>query len=69
MNAIISITEVDLVQIEKVAYKKKSLLGIFSWWVKVSAKKLRDDIYITTNRDIENVYLNGKLFSSTSIKE
>lgn len=59
MIATIQETECDLVRVEKVAYKKKSLLGIFEWYVKVSTTKMHDDIYITTTRIFDDVYVNG----------
>lgn len=52
-------TYCDMVRTEKVVYKKKSLLGIFEWYVKVSAEKLRNDIYINTKMDFEDVIVNG----------
>lgn len=35
-----------------------------TWWEKVSERSLGNDIYITTNREIRNVYLNGELLQA-----
>jgi hypothetical protein len=47
----------NLVRVEKVVYERKTLLGIFSWYVKVSTEKLHDDIFVYCGRDIENIHI------------
>jgi hypothetical protein len=46
--------------------EKKGYFMFFpvSKWVKVSEKHVGDDIYIETDKEIRNVYLNGELLKS-----
>jgi len=56
-------TFVEVIETQRVKYKPHQFL-FFSWLEKISAIKLRRDIEIMTNDDIENVYFNGKLLSN-----
>ena len=48
---------------EETYMKRVSSWWIFKteWWEKVSEKHVGNDIFIVTDREIRDVYLNGKL--------
>lgn len=61
-------TYVDMSQLQEVRYRRKTLWGLFSWWVEVSSKKARNDLYIITNESIDKIYLNGELLEQSRKK-
>jgi len=67
MNTSSKNTQIEVIESNLVKYKKQSFL-FFSWYVKVSATKIRNDIVIETNDEIENIYFNGKLLELTDGK-
>ena len=55
---------VRVIETNAVDYKKHSFL-FFSWYVKVSSTKIRNDLFIATNDNFDSVFINNKAYKLT----
>lgn len=54
-------TNVRGVREEVVKYvKERRFFGLITWWRKVSAEKISNDLVILTDDKFDNIFLNGK---------
>ena len=55
-------TFIEVIETQKVKYRKESFL-FFSWFVRISAYKIKKDIFISTNDDIDNIFFNDQFIN------
>lgn len=61
-------SQVELVKVERVTYKTKDLLGVFSWLERESATHIGDETHIITNAELKDIYVNGKSLLKSGLK-
>lgn len=55
-------THIELSERQRVTYERRTALwGLIEWYVKVKADTIGKDIFILTDVEVDNVYLNGEL--------
>lgn len=52
---IIKVTEVELIETNRVQYLKKSFLGIFDWYETVYSERLKTTMTVNTDREISQI--------------
>ncbi len=60
-TAIKNITQVGISEKQRVVYEYKTWL-IFGWWVKISTEKIKNDLFVNTTEDFEEVIINDKKY-------
>lgn len=73
MSNIINPTQVKTAEENEATYEKRKgkflLFFDTEWWEKVSQRHIGNDIHIKTDREIRDVYLNGKKVNQLSPKQ